>query len=557
MKRLVYICLIAALVLGMTGGLQSVVMAAETEMESEIQMITEAESETEVIPEILPPKAKKAGWLTSEDYRYYFKTVKKMVTGFRKINGKIYYFREHAEGNAPKGSMVTGFYTVADRTYYFSKTGKLQTGWKKLQGKYYYFHPEGKLKTIGTMYTGLQQIEGKTYLFGEQGNALTGWQDYGEDRYYLNKSRVLGERGAITTGWQTIGRYRYYFDENGVMQKNCWIIMKKKYYVDDKGHKLKNCVTPDGYILNEFGARVKAAKGWIRQDGNYYYYVKRTKVTGWKKINKKMYYFDADGVRQKGLVEVDGHTYYLKKGVMQTGWQRISGKKYYFDTDGKMLFNTTIDGIAIGADGVADSKISVLLIAGHGMNDPGATSRMGGKNYYEKKYTRQFANLIEQYLKGLAADQISVTMYDQNYDCYQVNRAYQQRDEVLGPLPNWQAYDYILEVHFNATVEAAKDLKGDGNIKGVGMYVFPQKSDISIDKEIISAISKTGMPIWGRGTGVFSQELLNARTCYEAGVAYSLLETAFIDDKDDMKFYNKNKKKMAKAAAEAIIEYFK
>ena len=36
-----------------------------------------------------------------------------------------------------------------------------------------------------------------------------------------------------------------------------------------------------------------------------------------------------------------------------------------------------------------------------------------------------------------------------------------------------------------------------------------------------------------------------------------LLETAFIDDKDDMEYYNKNKEAMAKAVANALVSYFK
>ena len=42
-----------------------------------------------------------------------------------------------------------------------------------------------------------------------------------------------------------------------------------------------------------------------------------------------------------------------KTGAMQTGFQIIDGKKYYFDTDGKMLKNTTVDGVVLGADGAA------------------------------------------------------------------------------------------------------------------------------------------------------------------------------------------------------------
>ncbi len=518
---------------------------------------TEQNPETETeIPAPEPPVAEKAGWLEADGYRYYFKTSKTMVTGWKTINSKIYYFRKTAEGTAPQGSMVTGFQTISGYTYYFSKAGVLQTGWKKLKSKYYYFEPTGKAGKAGRMYTGPKTINGSVYLFAEDGHALTGWQDYGENRYYLSKSTKLGTRGKAVTGWQTIGEYRYYFNEKGVMQKSCWIIMKQKYYVDENGHKLKNCVTPDGYILNAFGARVKAAKGWVKSGGKYYYYVSRKKVTGWKKISGKKYYFDENGVRQKGWLTLDGQTYYLKAGVMQTGWTTIGGKKYYFNKKGVMQVNTTIDGIEIDANGVADTRVSILLISGHGMGDPGATSVLGTKTYYEEKYTRQFATLIEEKLKDSGAN-IAVTMYDQNYDCYQVNRAYQANKSVIGPLPDWKAYDFILEVHFNATAESAKDLKGDGNMKGVGIYVYPDKKTVTIEKKIVAAISKTGIPIWGRGTGVFRSNLLNARTCYQNGVSYALLETAFIDDRDDMKFYNSNKEKMAEAAASAIVAYFK
>ena len=54
-----------------------------------------------------------------------------------------------------------------------------------------------------------------------------------------------------------------------------------------------------------------------------------------------------------------------------------------------------------------------------------------------------------------------------------------------------------------------------------------------------------------------SSGLFNAKTCQSKGVSYGLLETAFIDDKDDMEYYNKNKEAMAKAVANALVSYFK
>ena len=87
------------------------------------------------------------------------------------------------------------------------------------------------------------------------------------------------------------------------------------------------------------------------------------------------------------------------------------------------------------------------------------------------------------------------------------------------------------------------------------MYINQDKKDYSIDSKIVSnVVNKTKFKTWG---GILkSAGLFNAKTCQELGVSYGLLETAFIDDKDDMTFYNKNKDEMAKAVAEAICSYF-
>ena len=220
-----------------------------------------------------------------------------------------------------------------------------------------------------------------------------------------------------------------------------------------------------------------------------------------------------------------------------------------------MLKNTVVGGVFIGPDGVADmsSKVpSILIVAGHGMGDVGAKGEYETITYYEYEHTRQFANLIKAKLDASGA-KLSVTMYDQNYALYQVHAG-----KKAGPVPDLTSYDYVLEIHFNATVESLKDTKGDGQFKGVGMYINSARTGVQLDKAIVRAIASTGFKIWGGGTGIFkSATLLNSRTCQEKGVPYGLLETAFIDDKDDMTFYNQNKVQMAQAAADAIVDYFK
>ena len=54
-----------------------------------------------------------------------------------------------------------------------------------------------------------------------------------------------------------------------------------------------------------------------------------------------------------------------------------------------------------------------------------------------------------------------------------------------------------------------------------------------------------------------SYGLRNAKVYQEVGVNYTLLETCYIDDNDDMVFYKKHKDQMAKQVAQAITDYFK
>lgn len=503
---------------------------------------------------------KKTGWVSDGKYSYYYTKAGKMTTGWLKLNNKYYYFRKQQSGYAPKGSMVTGFLrlSASKKYFFFNSKGVLQTGWRKYGGRVYYFEKSGKAGTIGTMYTGIRTVGKNKYIFSANGVAKTGLQTYGGKTYYLSTNSRLGYCGRVLTGWLKIDGQLCYFNKNGVMQKNCWI--NKTYYVDSEGHMLRSCVTPDGYIVNASGKKTKAAKGWIKKGDNYYYYVSRKKVTGWRKINGKLYYFDTDGVRQEGWLDKNGWRYYLLNGAMQTGWLTVDGNRYYFDIHGRLQTNTIVDGITIGADGVADlssKKTSILIVAGHGQGDCGATAEYGGTTFYEEKFTRQFATLIYNKLKAGAGSNLSITMYDQNYDLYKVNVNYTKYDTVVGPIPDLKSYDYILEIHFNATVESSKDLKGDGVYKGVGMYVNSAKPNVTLDAQIVRAVADTGFKVWGGSTGIQkSSTLFNAKTCQSLGVSYGLLETAFIDDKDDMQYYCNNRDKMAQAVANAILSYF-
>ena len=112
---------------------------------------------------------------------------------------------------------------------------------------------------------------------------------------------------------------------------------------------------------------------WVQEEAGWKYYANNKAVTGWKQIEGKWYFFNAEGVSQKWWVQDNGTWYYLNgSGEMQTGWLQdngtwyyleasgalkvsqwfeVNGKWYYVDATGALAVNTTVDGYTVNANG--------------------------------------------------------------------------------------------------------------------------------------------------------------------------------------------------------------
>ncbi|MCR5795333.1 MAG: leucine-rich repeat protein [Solobacterium sp.] len=79
--------------------------------------------------------------------------------------------------------------------------------------------------------------------------------------------------------------------------------------------------------------------GWKKHQKRWYWFdPDGVMVTGWKKISNKWYWFEADGAMATGWKKLSGKWYYFgSSGAMKTGWLRQSGKWYYFNRSGAML----------------------------------------------------------------------------------------------------------------------------------------------------------------------------------------------------------------------------
>lgn len=176
----------------------------------------------------------------------------------------------------------------------------------------------------------------------------------------------------------------------------------------------------------------------------------------------------------------------------------------------------------------------ILLISGHGAGDPGATSQFG-------KEADETIYMVEEIKKTLSK-YTQVDLYPTNRNAYS--------DAKAGKLAvNFANYNYVLEVHFNACVN---DTKGDGKTTGTEIYVTTAEKTVGVETKIVQAIAAFGL----KNRGVKKTNFTVIYRAKAAGVSSALLETCFIDDKDDMTIYNSKKAQIAAAIANAIASQF-
>ena len=159
-----------------------------------------------------------------------------------------------------------------------------------------------------------------------------------------------------------------------------------------------------------------------------------------------------------------------------------------------------------------------------------------GNGYKEADLTRELVNNLAKKLKQYA----TVDIYNQNrnafYDC-------QNGTFKIGK------YNYVLEVHFNAS---------NGKGHGTECYVTTRENGITVEQAIMKNMSKffTLRDNDSIFDGVKRTNFLVINTIKSCGISGALLETCFIDNKSDMNIYQKNKDKVAQAICDGIVSGF-
>lgn len=288
---------------------------------------------------------KSIGWRLIENTWYYMDSNGVMLNNqWEWIDGKCYFFSE--SGALLTDQWISGYYVnasgawVPDRAfpkagwknergtwYYINTDGNKATGWNWINGAWYFFNDKH------LMVTGLKEINGAKYYFADSGAMVTGWSFLDEKWYYFEST------GKMYTGWFTFGGKWYYLDTDGHMCTNQWV--DGGYYVNDLG------IWVPGYIPTE--------QGWKNEgDKQYYYDTHGQKVTGWKMIKNKWYYFYYSGIMASDQWLWDGNKcyYFAVNGEMVTSqWVMYEEKYYYLAEDGHMLTNTWIGDAYVDGTG--------------------------------------------------------------------------------------------------------------------------------------------------------------------------------------------------------------
>ena len=173
--------------------------------------------------------------------------------------------------------------------------------------------------------------------------------------------------------------------------------------------------------------------------------------------------------------------------------------------------------------------MKILLISGHGAGDSGAV----GCGHKESDLTRTATSILAG---KFAAYDVSVSRYPVARDAYQDNRN--------GSLAvHLDGYDLVIEVHFNSY---------NGEAYGTEVLYKPSSMK-ALASKVSAAIA--GVGLLDRGAKQRT-DLANMNRCAKLGVPYILIETCFIDNKNDMKIYEANLYNVWDRVASAICSYY-
>ena len=275
------------------------------------------------------------GW---SDDGYYYENGQKVVSQFKTIDGKTYYFQ--GDGSLCRD----GVFDLDSNQYYFDANGVMQTN---VEYNYHYFGADGKAVSnqwvqfgdkwkyygdVGCYYEGyFWTIDGGLYAFDADGYALTGWQELNDYWHYLSDKGL-----CLKNQWVDGGQY--YVNEYGVMVTNTWI--DNSNYVGADGKKTVNTWEQvNGKWKYKLGDGTYATQRLIFDKDKYY----ALDSDGYMVTDNTVYVNNYNAVGEG----VSGTVHAGKDGVLVKGWYTNFSKTTYYFGDNYLAYETglyTIEG---------------------------------------------------------------------------------------------------------------------------------------------------------------------------------------------------------------------
>ena len=282
-----------------------------------------------------------------EGAHIYFLKEGKIQSGLQKVNADEFLNNEGLK--EPENKLEDGSYFFYDNggkedaPRYLSHPEKESWNYEKSKG-WYYVYPDGKVELEKK--NGWQEYESGKWIYVENGlgNIWSGWVKKADDQWWYlkedgsrdvgidkqgiqtieydgqQKTYFLNADGKIQKGFQTANGYTYYFDgKNGELQKYTgWKIIDGKVY----------------YFNADFQIEKIDMNGWQKIENQWYWIENGQVAVGWRIINGSWYYLDEiTGIMKTGWYQVKGRWYYSTgSGAMQTGWIRPNGRTWYYLT---------------------------------------------------------------------------------------------------------------------------------------------------------------------------------------------------------------------------------
>ncbi len=218
----------------------------------------------------------------SNGYTVYVKDGKIVLDDWASIDGYWHYFDD-------RGAMVAdSSYKIDGVLYYFDYNGRMASnGWvSSSYGTWYW------AASNGALFTGL---DNSGYVFSEYGYLLDEGVYEVNGRFFVVDADGKKVAELYNIGWNQVGNDWYYIGEyyDGEYRpyKDCSLedTDGRLYYFDYDGKMLRNGRRSEHY----FGADGAAVKGWVLDDGEWYYADEYNYlVSGVNNINGIEYYFD-------------------------------------------------------------------------------------------------------------------------------------------------------------------------------------------------------------------------------------------------------------------------